>query len=282
MPFHMPTADLFVPDGTPMPDALTRTTHMSVAAHHDDIEIMAFHGALACFGLTDAWFAGVVVTNGSGSPRDDLYADYTDAQMMAVRRLEQQRAAIVGEYSAQAFLDYTSSAVKDAQNADVADDIYALLMAARPRVVYTHNPADKHDTHVGVMLRTLAALRRMPAEARPAQVLGCEVWRGLDWMQDEEKVALDVSAHENLAMALLGVFDSQICGGKRYDLATIGRRRANATYFASHATDVSTQMNFAMDLTPLVQDPSLDIAEYTQAYISRFAADVSGRLTKLR
>ena len=35
--------------------------------------------------------------------------------------------------------------------------------------------------------------------------------------------------------ALIGVFDSQIAGGKRHDLAVLGRRRANATYNASHA-----------------------------------------------
>ncbi|HOS42957.1 MAG TPA: PIG-L family deacetylase [Armatimonadota bacterium] len=281
MQFHLPTAGLFVPDGVPPSDALARTTHLCIAAHQDDIEIMAYHGVLTCFGLPDAWFTGVVVTNGSGSPRDDLYASYTDAQMMAVRRVEQRKAAIVGEYGAQVFLDYTSGAVKDPGNAEVAEDIYQLLMATRPRVVYTHNPADKHDTHVGVALRTLAALRRMPGEALPERVLGCEVWRGLDWMQDEEKVALDVSAHESLAAALLGVFDSQICGGKRYDLATIGRRRANATYFASHATDVATQMNFAMDLTPLARDAALDIAVYTQEFIARFADDVGARVRKL-
>jgi len=39
---------------------------------------------------------------------------------------------------------------------------------------------------------------------------------------------------ENLQFALLGVFESQIAGGKRYDLALMGRRRANATYFESH------------------------------------------------
>ncbi len=41
-------------------------------------------------------------------------------------------------------------------------------------------------------------------------------------LPDEDKVAFDLSAQENLQMALLGVFDSQISGGKRYDLATMG------------------------------------------------------------
>ena len=55
----------------------------------------------------------------------------------------------------------------------------------------------------------------------------------------------------------MGVFDSQVTGGKRYDLATAGRRLAHATYYASHGTDEESALNFAMDLTPLVEDPSL-------------------------
>lgn len=275
------TAEIFVPDGKPVAEALARTTHMGVGAHQDDLEIMAFRGILECFGLEDKWFAGVVVTNGAGSPRDDLYRDYTDEAMQTIRRKEQKKAAVVGEYGAQALLDYPSSAVKDAANPDVVGDLTDLLLAARPEIVYTHNLADKHDTHVGVAVRLIRAVRELPADARPKQVLGCEVWRDLDWMIDEDKVALDVAAHENLAAALLGVFDSQICGGKRYDLATLGRRRAHATYHASHGTDETTQLNFAMDLTPLVADPSLDIARYAQSYIDRFAAEVQGRLGKL-
>ena len=81
--------------------------------------------------------------------------------------------------------------------------------------------------------------------------------------------------------ALLGVFDSQISGGKRYDLATLGRRRAHATYHASHGTDVSTALNFGMDLTPLMNDASIDVADYVHGFIDRFALEVSERIGKL-
>ncbi len=278
MHFHLSTSELFVPDGA---RGLEACTHMGVSAHQDDIEIMAYHGVLECFGKSDRGFAGVVVTNGSGSPRDGLYAKYTDEEMMIVRRAEQKKAAVVGDYCAQALLDYPSSAVKDAANPDVMGDLKALLLEARPDVVYTHNLADKHDTHVAVTLRLIAAIRQLPNEARPKKVLGCEVWRDLDWLHDDDKQVLDVSAHESLAAALLGVFDSQICGGKRYDLATMGRRRAHATYHASHGTDASTGLNFAMDLTPLVQDLSLDPLDYATGFITRFAQDVRARIAKL-
>jgi LmbE family N-acetylglucosaminyl deacetylase len=281
MMFKLSTAQLFVPDGLPAEEALARTTHMAVGAHQDDLEIMAFDGILKCFQQEDKWFTGVVVTNGSGSPRDDLYKDYTDEAMRAVRVKEQKKAAVIGEYAAQVLLDYPSSAVKDGSSKDPVEDIALLLKMAQPQVVYTHNLADKHDTHVAVALKVIEAIRGLPETARPQRVYGCEIWRDLDWMLDEDKVLFDCSPHENLQAALLGVFDSQICGGKRYDLATLGRRRANATYYASHETDVATGLTFAMDLTLLIEDPAKDIAAYVQGYIDRFAQGVRQRLLKL-
>ena len=103
----------------------------------------------------------------------------------------------------------------------------------------------------------------------------------LDWMIDKDKIALDVSAHENLQHALLGIFDSQIAGGKRYDLATMGRRRAHATYHATHGVDVSTGITFAMDLTPLISDTNSDISGYVQEYIDRLSKDIRERLSRL-
>ena len=280
MKFHNPGSEIYVPDGGEGDQAVARTTHFAIGAHQDDLEIMAYHGILECFGKPDKHYTGVTVTNGAGSPRDDLYASYTDDDMQKIRRVEQRKAAYVGEYSAQAFLDYTSGAVKDAKNPDVVADLNQLFGAAKAKVVYTHNLADKHDTHVSVALRVIQAIRNLPADARPEKVYGCEVWRGLDWLNDDDKVVFDVSPHENLAMSLVGVFDSQICGGKRYDLATAGRRRANATYLASHATDVANSVIFAVDLTPLIKDDKLDPATYINSFINRFSQEVAARVSK--
>jgi LmbE family N-acetylglucosaminyl deacetylase len=274
-------AELFVPDNKPVEEAIKRTTCMGIAAHQDDLEIMAYHGIARCFGKENDWFFGAIVTNGAGSPRDDLYAGYTDEEMQKVRKVEQKKAAFVGEYGALALLDYTSSAVKDAKNPDITDELVELISLARPKVIYTHNLADKHDTHVGVSLKVIRAIRKLPKDMRPEKVYGCEVWRGLDWMNDDDKVFFDVSSHPNLAAALVEVFDSQICGGKRYDLATAGRRLANATYAASHGTDEAAALSYAMDLTPLITDENLDIQDYIQSYIDNFKKDVAQRIGKL-
>ncbi len=282
MKFHQESAEIFIPDGLSSEAALARSTHLGVGAHQDDLEIMALSGILDCFQREDKWFCGVVVTDGSGSPRGDLYKDFNDDEMRIVRRKEQKKAAILGEYSAQVLLDYPSSAVKNGSDTAVVEDLLRVLQAAQPEVVYTHNLADKHDTHVGVTLKLIEAIRKSPQDTRPKRLFGCEVWRDLDWMDDQDKITFDVSAHENLQAALLGVFDSQISGGKRYDLATMGRRRANATYFASHGTDIVTGMIYAMDLSPLIDDVDMDLEDYLQGFIERFSADISDRINRLR
>jgi len=278
MKFYLTQADLFVPDGTVFPAALARTTHLCIGAHQDDQEFMAYHGIAACFQTPNRWFTGVTVTNGSGSSRCGPYAGYTDEEMVAVRRGEQRKAAVVGEYACQVQLDYTSSSVKDPADGNVVADLEQILAVAKPDVVYLHNPADKHDTHVAVLSRSLTALRKQPAADRPQRVLGCEVWRSLDWLLDEEKQVMPVDAHPNLAASLSGLFDSQITGGKRYDAAVAGRRMANATFYESHATDQHNALAWAIDLAPLVADPSLDLGEYTRGFIERFGDDVAQRI----
>jgi LmbE family N-acetylglucosaminyl deacetylase len=281
MKFHLDTAEIFVPDGLEVDQALRRTTHMANSAHQDDIEIMAARPILECFQQSDRWFTGVVVTDGRGAPRNGFYEHYSDEEMRTVRFKEQRKAAILGEYAAQVMLDYPSKVVKDGSKPQPVEDLAVLLQAAQPQTVYTHNLTDKHDTHVAVALRVIAAIRSLPEAQRPQKLYGCEVWRDLDWLMDSDKVPFNVSEHENLQAALLGVFDSQIAGGKRYDLASMGRRRANATYFESHGVDLTTGMSYAMDLTPLVLDSSQDISAFVQEFIRRFERDVADRLKRM-
>ena len=274
-------AEIWTPDGTPSEAALARTTHMAIVAHQDDAEIVAYRGILECFGSDDRWFTAVVVSDGAGSSRVGPYADTTDEEMIQIRKREQRMAGMVGEYSAVVQLAYTSAQAKQARGTPLIGELADLLRTARPDVLFTHNLADRHDTHVAVALRAIDACRALDEGERPARVLGGEVWRDLDWLSDADKVALDVQERESLAMALLGVFDSQITGGKRYDLATLGRRRAHATYHQSHESDASTALSFAMDLTPLAKDRSLDVRVYAQGFIDRFGAEVASRLSML-
>lgn len=274
---------LYIPDGAEEREGIARTTHLAIAAHQDDIEFMAYSPIAECYGSKDKWFCGVVTTDGAGSPRNGIYADCSDEDMKRIRIEEQKRAAYAGGYGAQILLGHASAQVKDADDEEIVSEYVKILRAAKPGYVYIHNLADKHETHVATAVKAIEALRRLNAEEQPERVYGCEVWRDLDWMNDEEKVYLDCGSHPNLSRALSSVFDSQISGGKRYDLAAEGRRLANATFSASHACDTYTMLNYAMDLTPLIKDKTLNLADYVSAYIGRFEKNVRetlGRFAK--
>lgn len=272
-------SDLFIPDGASPDTAIKRTTHLGVGAHQDDLEFMAMHGILECYGNPDKWFSGITCTNGGGSARTGPFACFTNAQMMQVRMEEQREAASVGEYGFMAQLGYSSAQIKGLKCDLFLEDLKLLMETSRPEVVYTHNPADKHATHTSVVIALIQAIRFLPESARPKQIIGCEVWRNLDWLPDEKKVIMDLSSNLDLALRLNGIFNSQISGGKRYDLAVQGRRSANATFLDSHSVDEATSVCFGLDLTPLIEDDSIDIADFTCALIDEFKADVQAKLS---
>ncbi len=259
-------AEIYVPDGSDPVEALRRTTHLAVGAHPDDVEIMAQHGILACYQQSDLHFTAVIAANGAGSPRNGSYADASDADLIRLRRREQLQAAEAGAYSAVVLLNHSSADIKSTDIADTSplrNDLLQLLALTRPAVLYTHQPADRHPTHVAVCVRVIEALRSLPVKERPAEIYGCEVWRSLDWVNEAERISLDVSGREELRRTLLQVFKSQIDGGKRYDLAAIGRQQANAVFDSSHCTDALTAVNYAIDLAPALAEAG------PEAYLNR-------------
>jgi len=276
MNLHNSNARLFFPATSNA--KLMETTHLCIAAHQDDIELMAAGAILECYGQKNKAFTGVVVTDGAGSPRTGIYANCSDDDMKAIRANEQDNAATIGGYRAQFQLYYPSSAVKDNTNPNLVDELMEILLATQPEYVFTHNFADKHDTHCAVAARTLQALRKLPTNKRPKAVYSMEVWRALDWVCDTEKTLFDTSGDEFLQAAMLGVYHSQIAGGKRYDLAGLGRKRANATYFASHATDDFTAAEYALDITELMNNESLNPVDFISKYIEMFKNDVNKRI----
>lgn len=271
--------EIYIPDGLSPIEGLKRTTHLAVVAHPDDAEIMAYPGIEACHADPAAWFTAVIATDGRGGPRHGRYAGLSDAEMIAVRTAEQKEAARRGRYGALVLLGHPSTSVRDPINRDLTRDLKAILDLVHPRIVYTHNPADRHDTHVAVFLRTITALREIAS--RPDKVYGCEVWRSLDWLTGPDRIRLDASADPRLAADLIAAHASQLAGGKRFDLATLGRRQANAVFEDASQGDPSEAVVYAMDLTPLVSSPDLDVQAFVDGCLARFRGDVLRRLEQL-
>ena len=280
MQFSRTDADVFAPGGDDPVAALSRTTHLAIGAHQDDLEVFAYHGIAECFGRKDRSFTGVVVTDGRGSPRSGAFAGMSDEEMAVVRREEQRCAALIGRYGLIVQLAHPSAELKSGSG-DAVDELATILSACRPELLYIHNPADRHDTHVAVFLRTLEAARRVPKESRPKRVLGCEGWRDLDWLPRELRIELPVDPHGSLADDLVAVFESQIAGGKRYDLAVEGRRRAHATFSDSHSVDSEQGIILAMDLTELFRDDSRDPIAFVGSMIESLKEDVVARLRRV-
>jgi len=275
-----PAADVWVPDDRALDVALARTTDLGIMAHQDDLEFLALAAIGACLDDPRRWFTGVACTDGAGSARTGRFADVTDDEMVALRRQEQRAAADIGGYSAIFQLGHPSASIRGDGHETLVAELAEILDACRPVNVYTHNLADKHETHLAVGAATVEALRRLPHDRRPWKVVGVEGWRGLDWLPDAEKVLLDVSGRDELAARLAAVFASQIEGGKRYDLAEQGRRRANATLLAPRDVDAAEQVTFALDLTPLVRNDALDPVRYVEAAIDRFRDEVLAPLRR--
>lgn len=276
-----PQIDIWIPDGTSLEPALRRTTHLAIGAHPDDLEIFAYHGIAACYDHPDRWFTGITVTDGGGSVQAGARAGTSRGALVERRREEQRQAATIGRYGLQVQLGLTSDAIKSRkQRKAITADLAEILEICKPDVVYLHNPFDKHATHVAVFARCLAALKKAAGALSLSAVYGCEVWRDLDWLPDDLKIPLPTDCYPHLAQALVGIFDSQIRGGKRYDLAVQGRRTAHATFSQSHQADSATGLTWALDLMPLLDSKAPPLKTWAADILQRFKLEVDAHLDR--
>ena len=168
MKFSSPAADVYVPDRRPLAAALARTTHLCLAAHQDDIEILAYHGISA--GYTRRTFTGVVITDGGGSPRTGKFAKFSNEEMKAVRRAEQRRAARIGRVAHRG--DHAQVPAREPAAVDV--DRALGVTERQPRAVAPHERVGRRREHdqraagelpvVGQRGRDLGALEEAVAD----------------------------------------------------------------------------------------------------------------------
>jgi LmbE family N-acetylglucosaminyl deacetylase len=250
---------------------LSLCSHLGVGAHQDDLEIMASHGILSCLDSKINNFVGVTVTNGSGSARQGIYKNVSDESMQKLRAKEQNESAQLGQYLGMLQLGFTSSEIKNKINPSLIDDLKNIIKNTKPDFIYTHNLADKHTTHVAVSVHLVQALRELGY--KPQKFYGCEVWRSLDWLSDADKIPLEIKDPQLIAH-LIECHKSQTEGGKRYDLATLGRLKANATYYESHNVDQMDNLWFAMDLMPLIEDIKIPLKDFIIQHIEKLKFEI--------
>jgi len=273
--FSQPRADAHLPHGGDLGSALGSTTHLGIGAHADDLEIMAYPGICACRGQKHQRFSGVVATDGAGAP-----SKLSGHDLVQTRMDEQKKAAGLGGYAAVIQLAHPSPEIRGTGRKALTADLLQILQATKPKVLYLHNPADRHETHLSVLLASLAALRQLPASDRPKEIYGCEVWGDLDWVPADQVVRLACPAPADFGPSLLRVFRSQV-DGKRYDLAAAGRRRAQATFADAYHPDQAEEVVLALDLMPLVENPKLSLGDFVSTLPAAFQKQTLDRIRRL-
>ncbi|MBQ2677257.1 MAG: PIG-L family deacetylase [Clostridia bacterium] len=220
-----------------------KTTVLCIAAHQDDVEMLASFAIGDCYDSDSEFFSGVVMTDGANSPRTGDFADFSPQQMIEAREKEQMKAADIGKYCAAFMCGYTSDEIK--QNSENAiNDIADIIQQTKPHTIVIHNLADKHQTHVATAICSIEAIRR--STYKPENLYLAEVWRSLDWLCDEDKV-VKANSRPDITLQQLCCFESQVAGGKRYDKACLGRQLANATFYQSHSVDNFEYCNYLID-----------------------------------
>jgi len=277
MNFSQTQSNFYSSRGEDFRAALSSTTHLGIGAHADDLEILAFPGISACYGHAKNRFSGVVVTDGASSPRIGPFASMSNAEMIPQRQKEQRQAADLGQYASVIQLAHSSAAVRQSDRSEVVADLVKILESARPQVLYLHNPADRHETHLAVLMACLEALHKIPTSAHPKEIYGCEVWGDLDWVPASHIVRLPCHAPANLGSSLLNCFESQVQGGKRYDRAALGRRHAQATFGNPTQPDSDDEVVLALDLRPLLK-PKNSPTEFLALTLDLFRKQTLARL----
>ena len=256
---------------------ISETSHLAVGAHPDDLEIMASHGITQCYNKSEQQFSGVVVTDGAGSVKSENLGEAES--IVEIRQQEQLAAAKLGQYLGMWQLAMSSTQVKT-HNAQVVDALKKIINESSPKYIYSHNPADKHLTHVGVFYNLLQALREL--EYQPEQWYGCEVWRNLDWINDENKIPLPIECDDQFVLDLVGCHKSQSVDGKKFHAATLGRMKANASFFEASQNNLADKVWFAIDLKPLLQKPYMSVEQFLDNHIAAFKNEVCENLHKFR
>ncbi len=244
---------------------------LAIGAHPDDVEIFALSA------IMKGDFHCIVLTDGAGCARGKGYENLTGEQLKRIREKEQLAACKAGGYTAD-MLGLTSEQVKNLSD-EVEQKLTAYFNEYMPKEVYIHSPFDKHETHIAAFWRAFKALKK--SDCRPDKLYACEVWRGLDWFDGDEKVVLDTGGSEKLSDKILSKFVSQNVT-KHYNLGAIGRRWANATFSGSHEKSKFSSYNFAVDMTKFLCEDISETEKFINDSLDKFCKTTAAASLKFK
>lgn len=237
-----------------------------VIAHPDDAEFGCYALIRKCMKEGKRLLV-IVVTTGSKCPLAGSFADRAE-EMERIRAEEQFEAARIGNYSV-LMLGYESADLRGAGSDLVCGVLEQILSQCSAAEIWTHNPFDRHPTHLSVLRLLLAAIRRMNRSKRPTKLYGAELWGGLDHVPAEHIEEFDVSDDLGLRRALIEAFRSQN-EAKNYAAGVPGREAGHATFRASHSNNRMTACDLALNMAPLLEDDTLSLEDWTKQLLDKY------------
>lgn len=272
--FHgLPDVRAWTPAGSNIQSALAKANSIAVVAHADDALIMLPDQATAVGGTSG--LIEILVTDGAGSVLPP--GCRTQSELVALREHEEIRVAQRAGFGGVIFLRASSATVRDTGERRVTQSIAAILACTHPEILVTHNPFDRHPTHLAVLARVLDAICRVPRRAWPLRLLGGEVWGGLDFLPAEIVQAHDISAQIETIGELMRLYETQNIN-QHYDLGAVGRYLSHATFHSSHARNEAVAMALTIDMTALLGRPASSLPDFVVRWFDRARNDQLTRL----
>ncbi len=246
-------------------------THIAIAAHKDDGEMLALHGILNCY--DKGGFALIVLTDGGNCPKSGKYADVSYDDMAELRTEEQKRAATFGKYEKVYFLQLPSSSL-ETEFEEISSKV-ASIFNENPTIqyAYAHSLFDRHKTHINASKIAIESIRQSKYKGKIKMLYGVELWRDLDWIPENEQILLDVSGSKDFAMDLLSFFPSQN-QSKMYNKGFCGRVVANATFSNSHSNSLASEQIRAIDMTKLVFADKNAVRAFVDEQLGKFKQEI--------
>lgn len=244
--------------------------YLCIAAHQDDIEMIALHGISQCF------------RNGYRMANKNFHgATLVKPEKDYERRInEQEVAAVVGRYETIKNFEFDDLLEVRSRHDVVIVAVSRLVLKTRPRFIYTHSPFDIHGAHVGAMFCVVEAIKRAMRNSdwRPEKVYGVELWGSLDWLPEKFKETLILENCKRLSEDLLSSFESQNTD-RDYTGGFFARTKSNGVFSFLKNGERSTPRTFAIDLMPLCK--GMRIEDFIHVVVEESKNNIIGRITRV-
>ena len=229
-----------------------------LGAHPDDVVVGAAH--LCVNPVAAATVRDVVVSDGAGNVLPPGVA--SPAELVRLREGEEVRVAKNVGFAGLDFLRFSSDEVQNLNNAAPTQAITEAIHGVE--TILTHNPTDFHPTHAAVLLRVVGAIAAMPADQRPRELWGMEVWGSIDWLDARRLRHFDVECVDDVT-ALMKTYVSQN-SIQRYDAGLAGRLAANATFADPHVERRAEGLVRLVDLSELIGARADEVSALQERY----------------